>query len=369
MELVFHPDELLSKLKSHRGRIYIVAAGEIGKQIGVFLNQNDVNWTGFIDKNIDVITDDLAEIWNYDLSIHATDIFVISSYSKMDVLSAQLKENGVVDKQIVAIANSECSYEFYGKQELQSCRKKMQSWANIHCGERCFIIGNGPSLRYEDLELIKKEYTFGCNSIYALFEKSDWRPTYYVYLDRMGINEKGQDFEWVKNISKECPYSFFPIDSCMHKYKGQFDNFYFFQTDSAKNRNTGRPFFSDQCDKKIYSATTVTYVMIQMAVYMGFKEIYLLGIDFTFSEERYVDGTIVRNGEVVNHFKDIEKEEKNYKNISKVYNTPYYATIDIQKMGYEVANEYARKNGIKIYNATRGGKLEVFDRVDFDTLF
>ena len=55
MELVFHPDELLSKLKSHRGRIYIVAAGEIGKQIGVFLNQNDVNWTGFIDKNIDVI--------------------------------------------------------------------------------------------------------------------------------------------------------------------------------------------------------------------------------------------------------------------------------------------------------------------------
>ena len=36
---------------------------------------------------------------------------------------------------------------------------------------------------------------------------------------------------------------------------------------------------------------------------------------------------------------------------------------------YEVAKENAEKKGIKIYNATRGGKLEVFERVDFDSLF
>ena len=35
---------------------------------------------------------------------------------------------------------------------------------------------------------------------------------------------------------------------------------------------------------------------------------------------------------------------------------------------YEVCDTYAKAHGIKIYNATRGGKLEVFERVDFDDL-
>ena len=37
--------------------------------------------------------------------------------------------------------------------------------------------------------------------------------------------------------------------------------------------------------------------------------------------------------------------------------------------GYMCAKEYAERHEIKIYNATRGGKLEVFERVDFDSLF
>lgn len=83
---------------------------------------------------------------------------------------------------------------------------------------------------------------------------------------------------------------------------------------------------------------------MQFAVYMGIKELYLIGVDFNYS---------LKN----NHF---YKNEIGIQNIFDKENV--YA-------GYLAAKQYADSHGIKIYNATRGGKLEVFPRVDFDSLF
>lgn len=38
-------------------------------------------------------------------------------------------------------------------------------------------------------------------------------------------------------------------------------------------------------------------------------------------------------------------------------------------LAYESAKKYVDSHNISIYNATRGGMLEVFERVDFDSLF
>ena len=43
--------------------------------------------------------------------------------------------------------------------------------------------------------------------------------------------------------------------------------------------------------------------------------------------------------------------------------------IDEATLSYQAAKQYAQTHGIKIKNATRGGKLNVFQRVDFDSLF
>ena len=50
----------------------------------------------------------------------------------------------------------------------------MRSLKDSHIGERCFIIGNGPSLKLSDLEALKGEFCFGMNRIYELFPKTDW---------------------------------------------------------------------------------------------------------------------------------------------------------------------------------------------------
>jgi len=85
---------------------------------------------------------------------------------------------------------------------------------------------------------------------------------------------------------------------------------------------------------------------LQLAAYMGFTEIYLLGTDC----QQYDDDEKM-------HFTSDYSVVKSILNLNKIISA------------YEVAKEYAEAHGIKIYNATRGGSLEVFQRVDFDSLF
>ena len=42
---------------------------------------------------------------------------------------------------------------------------RLRAMKNIYNGGRCFVIGNGPSLRNEDLRMLKNETTFACKSL------------------------------------------------------------------------------------------------------------------------------------------------------------------------------------------------------------
>jgi hypothetical protein len=126
----------------------------------------------------------------------------------------------------------------------------------------------------------------------------------------------------------------------IYKYHGHFSY--------TENR---LPAFSDDITCGMYQCGTVTYDALQLAVYLGFRKIYLLGVDFDFSADYKAKS---------NHFTDNYYSEKS--------RTAYFER-ELQMKAYLAAKEYAEAHGIKIYNATRGGKLEVFERVDFDSLF
>ncbi len=67
---------------------------------------------------------------------------------------------------------------------------KLKGYKNIHSGERCFVIGNGPSLTPEDLDKLKNEYSFASNHIYKIFDRTNWRPTYYVSVDKAWLEKE-----------------------------------------------------------------------------------------------------------------------------------------------------------------------------------
>lgn len=217
---------------------------------------------------------------------------------------------------------------------------------NIHSGERCFIVATGPSLTMRDLDILylNGEVSIGMNRVFLAFEHTKWRPDYYMVSDWRCIRENETEIRElpVKNIFVSDAYmDFWKADTPKEIYKYHCHSV-------AINGNTP---FSDDLVYGIYGGGTITYGCIQLAAYLGFKEIYLLGVDFDFSAN-YKDGS--------NHF------------ISTYYNENSEPGLFLKQESldaYESAKEYADAHGIKIYNATRGGKLEVFERVDFDTLF
>ncbi len=220
---------------------------------------------------------------------------------------------------------------------------QIEKFHNIHNGKRCFIVATGPSLRMKDLDVLKenKEICISMNSIFYAFDKTEWRPDYYVICDYRELRENHEFLDElhikVKFLSDNSE-NFWKTSHkqnicCYHQhYEYCYDRL---------------PKFSDDFSKKSYTAGSVTYTCMQLAVYMGVKEIYLLGVDFTGA------------GKSVSKYGHFHPEKEivavNYS--------------DLLKAGYIKAEQYTRKRGVKIFNATRGGELEVFERIDFDSLF
>lgn len=229
--------------------------------------------------------------------------------------------------------------------------KDIKTLKNIHLNKRCFIIGNGPSLTAEDLDKLKNEITFAFNRIYYIFDKTDWRPTYYCSEDDKTIFKSKEEINNLKIENKFFPVNF-PWDYKIHFKNAKYFIFKF------GDRNV-EPKFSEDIVKGIYWGNTVAYTAIQMAVYMGINEIYLLGVDHNFSK------MVNDKGEIV-----IDKTAKDY--FTDKYNNDkedlYIPNIEVSTRAFTAAKKYTEDHNIKIFNATRGGKLEVFERVDLDKI-
>ena len=235
--------------------------------------------------------------------------------------------------------------------------QKLRAMENSAETDECFIIGNGPSLRVEDLERLSGRVTFASNGIYRIFNQTDWRPTYYFVQDSIAVENVFRSYchiiEEIKNLFvsmnfyKNYPASIKENDKLRVLYV---------RFCPPKN-NEYR--FSRDLSKKVYEGLTVTYSMIQAAVYMGFKKIYLVGIDHSYAVEVDKDGNVLRTDDKqANHFysKEGVPEQGHVTKIVEITNA------------YSSARKYADSNGIQILNATRGGRLEVYEREDLDRL-
>ena len=227
-------------------------------------------------------------------------------------------------------------------------------------GQRCFVIGNGPSLKASDLDKLKKEITFASNRIYKIFDSTDWRPTYFTIFDESVGKSEGV-IDGINSFSCEMKFVREEGQYIFGKIKGSVC----YVRSLSSRKYLDNPNFSEDMTEKTYSIATVTYISLQLARHMGFSEIYLLGMDNRYAYSMLRDGTIVKSADGKDHFSD--KEDENPKEQEQM---PKYvpATWEMD-VAYSFAEEYSREHGFRIYNATRGGKLEAFERVDFDSLF
>lgn len=218
--------------------------------------------------------------------------------------------------------------------------KNLKTKKDIHNNERCFIIATGPSLTMDDLNKLRNEKTFGMNSLCKIFGQMGWETTYYGIQDYLVYDKLKIE---ISNIKK----SIVLIGDRIKESKQLDDRWCVYPLHMLNHAVTYDELtakFSEDCYKAVYDGYTITYSLIQIAVYMGFKEIYLIGCDCNYSDN---------------------KEEQHFIS-SGVFDSSYKTAGNRMIFAYKKAKEYADKHDVKIFNATRGGMLEVFQRVDLD---
>jgi len=239
---------------------------------------------------------------------------------------------------------------------LRNNERNIYALKNKHLGQKCFIIGNGPSLNKIDLTKLQNEITFGVNAIYTNYDKMKFFPTYYVVEDIFVAEDRKDEINDFKGSQKFFGNYF---KYCISDDKDVNWLNVRFRYDDYK----GFPHFSKNVLRQVWTGGTVSYINLQLAYYMGFKEVYLVGFDHSYDipKDVKVSGTeILSLGDDVNHF------NKDYFGKGKRWHDP---RVDRMELSYLKAKEFYEMDNRIIFNSTKGGNLEVFKRVDYDDLF
>lgn len=234
--------------------------------------------------------------------------------------------------------------------------RKLAALRNRYAGKRCFLIGNGPSLRAEDLTKLHEhgEVTFAFNRVYNIFDQTPWRPTFYISQDEKMLMGCAEIVDRL-----ELPTKLMPVQLKWYYGIDIHDAVYFNMNWQHKDDPMDYS-FSDDISNEIHCASTGMYTAAQMAAFMGFTEIYLIGVDHHFRISQNNKGEIVVDDQVKDYFTDKYNEDKD---------KLYIPNTQKSTLTYMEMKRQCEQRGIRVYNATRGGKLEVFPRVDFDDLF
>lgn len=259
----------------------------------------------------------------------------------------------------------EALYEKHGTLRCpQTDIDRLKSLHNIHKGKRIFVIGNGPSLNCTPLEKLENEYTFGTNRIYLLFDRINWRPSFYTTVDWRVAPDCADEINALSDMTLFFPERFRGL------LRGGDDVYWYWHGPTAEKAQRR---FSYDMTQGIRGAGSVTGSAIQIAYYMGFDPIYLIGVDADYKvlptvkqsgPDRFGDGVLLRlessKDDDPNHF------DSRYFGAGRKWHNP---NVPRMLQGYENCKAGADAQGRRIYNATVGGKLEIFERVEFDSLF
>ncbi|HEX9796608.1 MAG TPA: 6-hydroxymethylpterin diphosphokinase MptE-like protein [Anaerolineales bacterium] len=221
--------------------------------------------------------------------------------------------------------------------------RELRELKGAHAGERCFIMGNGPSLAKMDLSMLANEVTFGMNRIYLLFPELSWRPSYYVAVNSLVIEQCADEIKAL-TMPKFVTWR-------ARRWMLEDPTVVFLDTDY-----TDPPTFSRDVSGRVFEGSTVTYVALQLAYHLGFRQVILIGVDHIFRTTGPPNVTITSQGDDRDHF------ATGYFGQGFRWQLPDLAASE---RAYQMARQAFEADGRQVLDATVGGKLTVFPKVSF----
>jgi len=223
--------------------------------------------------------------------------------------------------------------------------RKLETLRNTHAGEQCVIIGNGPSLKNTDLSRLKNVFSIGMNRFYMAFPELGFTTSLLLTVNDLVIEQCAED---LRNL---------PIPTFVswrgRKHIQPAPNLHYLYTSYILPR------FNRDATGRLWEGATVTFVAMQLAYFMGFRQVILIGVDHNFTTKGTPNTTVVSTGDDPNHF------HPGYFGQGFRWQLP---DLETSELAYRMAKEAYQEDGREILDATVGGKLTVFPKVDFNTI-
>ena len=207
-------------------------------------------------------------------------------------------------------------------------------------GHRAFLVGNGPSLKAHQLGRLMNEDTFAMNDIAAIFPETLWRPTYYVGVATAfrRPKDRGQVLKGVTAARVAFMHKGFTLwggQNCV--YLNTFHEDLTFE-------NVNVRMWQDDMGVGVCKWGTSMYATMQIAAYLGYKELNLIGVDGHYTGDRAKD-----------------YHSANYSGEAKIKTDPQAANRD-HLIAHLMAQINCMRLGVQVYNCSEGGRLSVYDR-------
>jgi hypothetical protein len=221
---------------------------------------------------------------------------------------------------------------------------RLQAYRDTYRNERCFILGNGPSLAKMDLQPLRRENTFGLNRIYLLFQELDFETTFHVCMNDLVLLQSAETIAKIR----------------APKFLNWRARNLFEDTPSIHFLNEGySPQFSKDLTRQVWAGATVTFVAMQIAYYMGFQQVILIGVDHRFKTKGTPHQIIVSGAEDVDHFHPKYFADRTRWQLPDLKTSEY---------AFQLARDAFEAEGREILDATVGGALQIFPKIDYQRM-
>jgi len=235
---------------------------------------------------------------------------------------------------------------------VHGMRDLLGRYYHKHCGERCFVLGNGPSLNKLDLSKLSDEWLFGCNCIYLKRDELERGVDYYFLVDTILAPQIQHEVnEYLSHGDIKVLFLHSAYTDIIH------DN--------------GADVIVSQWSNVVQSFSNTGTLMVIIAAYMGFNPVYMIGMDANY--DGIVDGSrpIRRNvhtliGDDQWHFDPNYSRKPDGTSIEFIFGVD---EASLMLAGFDRAYGIAAGCGCSVFNAGVDSRLQIFEKVDYESLF
>lgn len=237
----------------------------------------------------------------------------------------------------------------------------LRTWKDKHRGRRCFILGNGPSLKKMDLSRLKGEITIGSNGVYKAFGEWGWKTSYLLFEDVEQLELRRRDVPRITGtVVLAALYN-------AYAFRAGKDTIFMNVRPADEAYWKEGPLFSTDFPHIVYLGSTVTYIALQLAYHLGCDPVYLIGVDHDYGElpDHFPPGKITITEENIDLVRGLHFTDRYYR-VGDQIGVP---NVAYQERAYTRAEQAFEASGRKVYNAGLDSKLDVFERCSFEPLF